>query len=232
MMTNRRCLNPLAAKRELGRAGHAPALLTAAVAYLDRWATMRLKALRFGFALAWMLLGMNGWGQGQFYFNNRDPAAGVDARFYATWQEANEPISSVGSPDWEVQLFFFNSVGQLLPLEPSTTGFRGAPGSRLSGYVEPITVTVPGVPPGSEMVRLLFRFVGPGSFYWDLGAEIGSLGGGPVVPPTLPLGSLPIVLQPLPEPQTSILALLAGGVMCAFMTMRRGCCEVQRTKVV
>ena len=38
MMTNRRCPAPLVAKRKLGRAVHAPSLLSAAVAYLRRWA--------------------------------------------------------------------------------------------------------------------------------------------------------------------------------------------------
>jgi len=37
LMTNRRSLTPLGAKRKFGCAVHAPTLLSAAVAYLCRW---------------------------------------------------------------------------------------------------------------------------------------------------------------------------------------------------
>jgi hypothetical protein len=44
MMTNRRCPIPLAAKRELGRAIHAPTILPAAVAYLRYLASAESRA--------------------------------------------------------------------------------------------------------------------------------------------------------------------------------------------
>jgi hypothetical protein len=43
LMTNRRCKFPLAASREFRRASYARPLLSAAVAYCNRWANMKYK---------------------------------------------------------------------------------------------------------------------------------------------------------------------------------------------
>ncbi|MHC1769381.1 MAG: hypothetical protein AB9869_34710 [Verrucomicrobiia bacterium] len=148
------------------------------------------------------------WGQGQFYFNNRIGTE-VDARFI---NPCTDPFgdSSIGSPDWIVQLFGGpqgTPVANLLPLDPPSTTFRGAAGTPQAGYVVGVTVTVPSVAAGAT-ADVLVRVLGPGGITLDAGPYYVTLGGDLIVPPNLQLGTMPPFI--CPEPATGLLALLGG----------------------
>jgi len=156
-------------------------------------------------------------GQGQFVFNNHVPPD-IDARFV---RDSDPPGTSSVGTDFTVQLFDV-SAGIQTPLNPAGTTFRGPAGSAVAGYVTPTTETVPGVPPGST-ASILVSLVGPscddvhGTF--NYGPWPVTLGGGTITPPNLPLGTSPIVIQCIPEPCTTVLALLGTGA--ALLTLRK-----------
>ena len=77
---------------------------------------MKLHTLRLPPVVAWLLFAVNAAGQGQFYFNNRIGTE-VSAQICATWREAATQISSIGSPDWAVQLFSLTAGNQLIALD-------------------------------------------------------------------------------------------------------------------
>src|SRR5713226_1241525 len=88
--------------------------------------------------------------QGQFIFNNYVPPD-INARFILgpNVDPPDGSSSSIG-PGWHIDLLGGpkgTPFPQLVPLQPSSTDFR-ADNPATYGYVNPITVTVPGVPPG------------------------------------------------------------------------------------
>jgi len=172
-------------------------------------------------ALAAFTVSVAAYGQGQFVFNNRIGTE-VTARFInALTDPANGTTSSIGSPDWTVQLLggpTGTPVNQLVALDPGTTGFRGAAGSAAAGYVTSISPTVPGVAIGGS-ADVLVRVLGPGGFSQDFGPyTVAGLGGGTTTPPNLQLGTQPLAVL-VPEPTT--LALGALGLGALLMIRRR-----------
>lgn len=167
-------------------------------------------------ALAAFMASVAAYGQGQFVFNNRIGTE-VQARFILPTDPATGTSSSVGSPDWTVQLFGGTQgtpAAQLVPLNPASTGFRGAAGTAAAGFVTGITPEVPGVAPGGA-ASILVRVLGPGGIQADFGPYNVTLGGGTITPPNLALGTTPLVV---PEPTTLALGALGVG---ALLLMRR-----------
>src|SRR5262249_46557071 len=148
-------------------------------------------------------------GQGQFVFNNRIIAEGINAPFV----NANDCCgrSSIGSPDWSVSLLggpAGTPPDQLVPLDPSSTTFRVPAGSPTAGYVNQVTPVVPNVPAGKD-ASILLRVQGPNGSIYDLGPYTITLGGGLITPPNLPLGFSPITVCGLcPEPSTLALCVI------------------------
>jgi hypothetical protein len=165
-------------------------------------------------ALAALMVSVAAYGQGQFVFNNRIGTE-VNARFVGAGDPAG--TSSIGSPDWTVQLLggpAGTPVGQLVPLDPASTGFRGPAGANTAGYVVGVTPAVPGVAAGSTATVLL-RLQGPGGFSQDFGPyTTAALGGGTATPPNLALGTTPLTV--VPEPTTLVLAALGLGGLLAL----------------
>lgn len=155
-------------------------------------------------------------GQGQFVFNNRIGTE-VNARFVTCFDPLiNDYQSDFASPEWRIQLFggpIGTPPGQLAPLVPFETTFRGPAGSPLAGYVEPITPIVPEVPVGRS-ANVLVRLVGLDGFSQDFGPYVvDGLGGGTTLPPNLNLGTSPLFLisyspQCIPEPKILPLGIL------------------------
>ena len=179
-----------------------------------------------------VLLMFLGWmttvrGQGQFYFNNRIGNE-VTARFITVLDPANGSSSSVGSPDWKIELYGGPAgAPALTPLEPFTIEFRGAPGTSLAGYVVPATVTVPGVPPGGLAEGMMVLVWSGGPLCNSFRPFSITLGGDTTPPPNLPLGTSPwVVLRAgpgpapcVPEPAPSL--LLALGCLGATILLGR-----------
>lgn len=170
-------------------------------------------------------------GQGFFVFNNR-VGTEVNARFVPASDSPG--TSSVGN-QFQVQLFGGPQgapLSTLEPLMPPSTTFRGEAGSNAAGYVVGITPVVPGVLPIEWATVLLRVFDGPSweaaSYRFEGAYDIQVIGGLPP-PPVLPLGTSPLVLQPIPELSTLLLALVSlaalGGVR-AFGPGRGWCCDV------
>ena len=159
------------------------------------------------------------YGQGQFYFTNRDLASGVNARFVFYFDTGM--ISSVGT-DYTITLtggpigaLTGGPIGGVLvPLEPSTATFRGAAGTPLAGYVNPIVVTVPGVAPGGN-AEVDIKISSPGGVVYERKFDVNGLGGGTVLPPTIQLGTGAIVIG-VPEPGTLALPTLGLGALFAL----------------
>lgn len=153
-------------------------------------------------------------GQGQFYFNNRIEGE-LDERIFHWHDPAG--VSRIGTPDWSVLLFggpHGTPVANLVPLEPPSTTFLGAPGSEAAGYVVGLILTVPGVPPGGN-ADVLVRIVGPG-ISMDQGpfGPVGLGGGG------VPIPTLPFTYNIIPEPATPVLALVAVAVFLVAKASR------------
>jgi len=168
--------------------------------------------------VASLMVAVGAYGQGQFFFSNRDTTAGVTARFVLPGELGTGTLSSVGT-DYTVQLLGGpkgTAKNLLKPLEPSSTTFRGAANTALAGYVTPVTVTVPGVDVNGS-ADVLVKVTGPKGTYESV-VNIPSLGGGSITPPTIPLGAANLTLTPIPEP--TVLALGAMG-LGALLVMRR-----------
>jgi len=165
-------------------------------------------------ALAALTVSVAAYGQGQFVFNNRIGTE-VNARFVMAGDPAGQ--STIGSPDWTVQLLggpAGTAVGQLVPLDPASTTFRGAAGTTTAGYVVGVTPAVPGVAVGGN-ASVLVRLQGPAGFSQDFGPfTVNGLGGGTTTPPNLQLGTSP--LNVVPEPTTLVLAALGLGGLLAL----------------
>jgi MYXO-CTERM domain-containing protein len=174
---------------------------------LTDWKPMKTPSL---IAAAWMIA-VHAFAQGQFYFTNLDRNATppVDARFYGALGSCG-PLGA----GYTVTLFG-GPAGSPTLTQLATTTFRTSPAAAL-GYVNPITVTVPDVPPGSlAIVRV--DITGAQGLLIFSQPYILPLGGDTIVPPTLPMGNAPIVLG-CPEPSTVALAALGLG---ALLLIRR-----------
>ena len=146
-------------------------------------------------------------GQGQFFFSNRDTTSGVTARIVAPSDTGT--LSSIGSPDYVIQLFGGPIGSDQVPLDPPETGFRGPAGSALAGWVVPVTVTVPGVRPGEPAAVTLY-LKGPSLPCLNpMTIVIPSLGGGVVTPPTLPMGAASF-FGICPEPPPIVVITMVG----------------------
>lgn len=162
-------------------------------------------------------------GQGQFVFNNRVGDV-VNARFVLIGADPSDgSASSIGSPDWTVQLFggpIGTPVSQLIPLDPAGTSFRGAAGSSTAGYVVSVSPIVPNVAPGSS-AYVLVKLVGPGGLSADFGPyTVESLGGETVPPPNLLLGTTPLLVVPEPSGRW-LITLGIMGLGCVWACQRR-----------
>jgi hypothetical protein len=169
--------------------------------------------------VASLMVAVGAYGQGQFFFSNRDTTAGVTARFVLPNETGTGTASGVGT-DFTVQLLGGpkgTAVDQLKPLDPSSTTFRGAANTALAGYVTPVTVTVPGVDVNGS-ADILVKVTGPGYAFSKV-VNVPSLGGGSITPPTIPLGATTLALTPVPEP--TVLALGALGLGAMMMIRRR-----------
>lgn len=161
--------------------------------------------------LAALMVSIAAYGQGttdgQLNINNKIGTE-VNARFVGANDAAG--TSSIGSPDWTVQLLGGPVGGTLVPLSPSTTTFRGAAGSASAGYFAGVSPTVPGVPIGGN-ADVTVRVMGPGGFQQDFKYTVNGLGGGTVIPPNLQMGTSPLVINTVPEPTTLALGALGVG---------------------
>lgn len=163
--------------------------------------------------LAALMVSIAAYGQGQFNFNNRIGTE-VNARFVQATDATGQ--SSIGSPDWTVQLLGGPVGGTLQPLNPSSTTFRGAGGTASAGYVTSVAPIVPGVDVGGT-AAIVVRVMGPGGITQDFPYTVANLGGGTVIPPNLQMGTTPLVVG-VPEPTTLALGALGLG---ALLMMRR-----------
>lgn len=164
-------------------------------------------------ALAALMVSIAAYGQGQFVFNNRIGTE-VNARFVAAGETTS---SSIGSPDYTVQLFGGPVGGTLVALDPAGTTFRGAAGSTTAGYVVGVTPTVPGVAIGGN-ASILVKVLGPGGLTQDFGPyTVNGLGGGTATPPNLQLGTSPLIVTAnVPEPTTLALGAIGIGALLAI----------------
>jgi hypothetical protein len=161
-------------------------------------------ALLMGFRVA--------WGQGTVTFNNRNLAAGVDARVTfldGTGVGAGFTAQLYGGPEG-------SSIEQLTPLFPTTT-FRTTPALAL-GYVFGVTVVLPGLRPEQRAVLVMRVFNGSA---WENSTCSGEsnpitvvLSGGQTRPPTNLVGLQPFSVDCVPEPRTLALLGLAAGAWC------------------
>jgi MYXO-CTERM domain-containing protein len=169
--------------------------------------------------VASLMVAVGAYGQGQFFFSNRDTTATppVTARFFLPSDPQTSTGSSVGT-DYTVTLLGGpkgTSINALKPLDQgSSTVMRGAAGTTLAGYVSPVTFTVTGVDAGAS-ADILVKVSGPGGTFSQV-FNVPSLGGGTVTPPTLPMGATALLLTPVPEPTTLALGALGLGALLAI----------------
>lgn len=173
-------------------------------------------------AAAALLVTVATYGQGQVNFNNRVTGV-VDARV----------VDSAGvgvGAGWTAQLFggpAGTAVGQLTALTP-TTSFRTSSAAAL-GYVNGVTVDVPGVASGAQATLVMRAYQGASFATATAKGESApftvALGGG-TLPPSNLVGltgpitvSGAVIVPEIPEPST--LALGALGVGAALMLRRR-----------
>jgi len=170
-------------------------------------------------AAAALMVTIAAYGQGQFVLNNRITADGINARFVLNTDPVGGATSSVGAPDYTVNLLggpAGTPVAQLVALDPASTTFRGAAGTATAGYLTQVTPVVPGVAPGAA-ADIVLRVLGPGVVggQQDFGPYNVTLGGGTITPPNLPMGGNPLVVQ-IPEPTTLALGALGLGALLLF----------------
>jgi MYXO-CTERM domain-containing protein len=160
-------------------------------------------------ALTALLVSVAAYGQGQFGFNNRSTADGIDAKF--TLPDGTS--TALAGDAYSVQVLAGPQGGAMAVV--GTTSFRtGA----AAGYVVGITPSVPGLTEG-QTASVALRF-------WQGAAGTGTLLGekagysvvvheAPNLPVLLALGTSPIVI-PVPEPSTFALAALGLGALLAI----------------
>jgi MYXO-CTERM domain-containing protein len=165
------------------------------------------------------------YGQGQVSINNR-VVPDVTARLISSADPTDGSKSSIGS-DGSYTLSFFGgkagtAVGSLAALDPATTTLRGAAGTAAAGYFTGITATVAGVDVGGSadiVLKISGGNVTGGS--QTFGPWTVTLGGGTVVPPNLPMGTSPLVVQVGTVPEPTTMALGALGLGALFLIRRR-----------
>lgn len=173
-------------------------------------------------AAAALMVTVATYGQGQFVLNNRITAEGINARFVLSSDPTDGSVSSVGSPDFTVNLLGGpqgTATGSLVALDPPSTTFRGAAGTATAGFLTQVTAQVPGVAAGAA-ASIVLRVMGPNVLggSQDFGPFNVTLGGGVNPPPNLPMGGAPLIVV-IPEPST--LALGALGLGALFLIRRR-----------
>jgi MYXO-CTERM domain-containing protein len=159
-------------------------------------------------AVAALMVSIAAYGQGQFVFNNR-ALPDVDAKFV--------DASGAGLTGYTVQLLggaTGTPVGSLQAL--GTTDMRTG---NAAGYVNPLTVTVPGVANGAKADVFLNFFQGTGTTGTpakQLGPYTVTVAEAPNTPGPLPLGTSPIQVIAVPEPTTLALGLVGLGTLLAI----------------
>jgi hypothetical protein len=157
-------------------------------------------------ALAALMVSLAAYGQGQFVFNNRIPPD-INAKF--TLDNGSTPGSDATA--YTVQLLGGPSgSAQTGWTELGTTTFRTG---NAAGYVNPITVTVPGATTSADFKINIFQGTGTTGTPF---ATVGNVFTTPVAvapnpPPNAPLGTAGITFQTVPEPTTLALGLLGAG---------------------
>jgi len=171
-------------------------------------------------AVAALMVSIAAYGQGQFSFNNRNTAVGIDSKFQLTTDAGT--TSSIAGTAYTLQLLGGKPgtpVNQLTQL--ATTDFRtGA----AAGYVNPITVTVPGVTglgTDTKALVLLRVFQGVGTsgqaLTPDLGPYTVDVAGAPATPPDMTFGGVSSLrVSSVPEPATLALGALGLGALLAI----------------
>jgi len=170
-------------------------------------------------AAAALMVSIAAYGQGQFVFNNRIPPD-INAKFQLNTDTGT--TSSLAGTAYTVQLLGGKPgtpTGQLTQL--ATTDFRtGA----AAGYVNPITVTVPGVSgvgADTKALVLLRVFSGVGTSGTALTPDLGpftvDVAAAPATPPNMALGTSALVVTAnVPEPTTLALGALGLGALLAI----------------
>jgi hypothetical protein len=164
-----------------------------------------------------VLAGANGiFGQGEIYFNNRITGI-VDARIIDAGAEGG------AGAGFTAQLFggpLGSSEAALIPLFPTTT-FRTT-SAAAQGYVNPVIVQVPGIPPGETASVQMRVFLGA-----DFNSALTSgksniipvsLGGGTLPPGNL-VGLRGFTGLDIPEPST--FSLFGAAVVSLCLSTRR-----------
>jgi len=164
-------------------------------------------------AVAALMVSLSAYGQGQFVFNNRIPPD-INARFQLSSDAAT--ASSLAGTAYTVQLLgglAGTPVANLTAL--GTTDFRTG---NASGYVNPLTVTVPGVAGGKSADVYLKVFAGAtatGSALTQFGPYPVVVQEAPNTPNNLALGTAALIV-PIPEPATLALGALGLGALLAI----------------
>lgn len=168
-------------------------------------------------AAAALMVSIAAYGQGQFVFNNRIPPD-INAKFQLQ-SEAGGTTSSLAGSAYTVQLLGGKPGTATSALtQLATTDFRtGA----AAGYVNPITVTVPGVTGvGADTKALVLLRVfsgtsttGPG--LTDFGPYTVDVAAAPATPPNMALGTSALLVN-VPEPTTLALGALGLGALLAI----------------
>lgn len=161
-------------------------------------------------AAAALMVSIAAYGQGQFVFNNRVPPD-INAKFQL------ENGTALSGTDYTVQLLGGaqgTPTSGLLPL--GSTQFRtGA----AAGYVNPLTVTVPGVGGGKNADILVQVFQGAttaGTALSTFGPFTVQVNEAPATPLNLPLGTTAFTVTQVPEPTTLALGALGLGALLAI----------------
>jgi len=165
-------------------------------------------------AVAALMVSIAAYGQGQFVFNNRIPPD-INAKFQLSSDVGT--ASSLAGTAYTVQILGGKAgtpVANLTQL--GTTDFRTG---TAAGYVNPLTLTVPGVANGQAADILLKVYAGVGTSTAALttfGPYNITLTEAPATPPNLALGVNPLVVTAIPEPATLALGALGLGALLAI----------------
>jgi len=157
-------------------------------------------------ALAALMVSLAAYGQGQFVFNNRVPPD-INAKF---------GLSTGVTPGSDATVYTVQLLGgpsgsaQSTWTEIGTTTFRTG---NAAGYVNPITVTVPGATTSADFKLSVFTGTS------TTGTALGTLATvfttpvaiAPNPPPNAPLGTAAITFSAVPEPTTLALGLIGVG---------------------
>lgn len=162
-------------------------------------------------ALAALMVSLAAYGQGQFVFNNRVPPD-INAKF------SIDNSGTTITPGSDATVYTLQLLGgpsgsaQSTWAELGTTTFRTG---NAAGYVNPITVTVPGATTSADFKMNIFQGAS------TTGSAFASITGdkvfttpvaiAPNPPPNAPLGTTAITFTAVPEPTTLALGLIGVG---------------------